>query len=1254
MRSSSVQEILNGRYRLIRPLGEGGMGSVYLAHDVFEEGKEYALKILKPELEEEVEAFRREFGLLSELRHPHIARVYDFGTVLDSGLSYYTTEYIDGKDFYSAAREQNWEILVHLVVQVCSALDYLHGRGILHRDLKPANILVGRNTMGRLQAKLCDFGLALRGDVKDAGFCGSIDYAAPELLKGEPADQRTDLYALGIILYQAVSGELPFPSANLVDSIRARLETRPSRPSRKNEDVSEPLEEIILSMLEPRPEERPTGAREVVERLAHGLNRHLTVDFPECLRATVYSGKYIERSGELAGLKSVAHRFLLKGGHTLVLIRGPFGSGKTRLLEEWRNLCELEGSLFYATKAREGESLFILLSWLRQLLGEPNQARKDAEKNQLLEKYATSLSPLLPSYYKSGKKVTSSRLSEQGRRLKIFEDLYQVFFELLAQHPAILAADDLHLADQLTLEALRYILQAKQVPRAVWALAFGDSDDSTEGETNQGKPVPLFYEQLRLIASQEIVLGGFEQDHVELYLHHVFAGQQIPSSFGDYLAHNTGGIPLFIEETLLELLVRGQIKYTLGAWTFPTEITCLGVAQGFGEYLKRRLTLVTGEAREFLKLMSLADGELPTSVITSLMGESNPNRVRSLIDDLEQQGLVLEDDSEGPMRMRLAHRTLAETLRAEVPEQERRRLNLRIAEILKLDDGIDRWASEIARQLYAGGEVGQVPQWAVQAADSARASFQNERALKLYHLALSALTQGDSPPTSQGAIRLSISEMENLAGRIPESIDVLKSYLDQYGADVDADQRLALMEKLATAYERRGELSQALGCWTDVIQLKSGGERARMMANVGWIQFRLGDVKSSLMICQESLRQLDKIGDTRGQANIHNTLGRIYFYSGDLGAAQEHWNRCLKLRQVNRDKKDLADSHNNLGIVLSSRGNVREARKHFEMALQFSEEVGDLLRMNGLLVNLGIMAFEAGDLDLAQRRYSEALEFFRRSGGDRELLDCLNNLGEICLLRTEFAEAIDYWEECLKICAASGFVQGTVEPLTYLGTLRIVSNCLDVGREYLDRAWKAAEGTQALKEQALILEQRGLIALRQRQFEQARSHFQRALGTFQEMKLTFLASRLKLRLAELAWYEGRKSEYSTTLENIEAGSQSQESRWLQAELNRLKGFDLRSDDTEEALDLAIQLGQCFPDLLWRAYWLQGRFYHHRRRYGLAGQSYQKAVDTIKRMFSRMPENLIGCYSKHPELLLLKDNATKLKTEIVSARRQTNA
>ncbi|MFH1863115.1 MAG: tetratricopeptide repeat protein, partial [bacterium] len=1025
-------DILDGRYRLIRLLGEGGMGAVFLVQDVFDEDRLLALKVLKPGLQKEIEAFRREFELLSTLRHPHIARVYSFGAIADSGTNYYTTEYIAGSDFYTASRDQNWDDMLGLLAQVCGALEYLHGRGILHRDIKPENILVAQDPLGNLRASLMDFGLALRGEASEVGFTGSLDYAAPELLKGKPADIRTDLYALGVLLYQSITGQLPFPKEDLAESLRKRLEIRPTRPSKFNASVPKPLEDVVLCMLEPNPEERPQGVRAIVERLSQDLDLPISIDTPESLRAIVFCGDYVERADELTQLNECARQFLAKGQRPLILIRGAFGCGKTRLLNEWKTVCQLEGLPFYYAQAREGEPFSILRTWLRQLLGEPSQAQKIPHKAQILEKHASALSALLANYYNGATFHTNrAGLSEKDQRIRFYEELYQVFTSLLKFQPAVLAADDVQEADGLTIDALRYILQVEKKPQAIWVLALSsitqDSDESVIGSANQQSDGIAALAQLNLLANVQIELGGFQEPQLEAYMKRIFAGQYPPVDFCQKLIENTGGVPLYIEESLLALLVSGAIRHQLGAWIFPADIAGLGIAEGFKEFLEKRLVSISTANQHLLQVISLSESALPAAILAQITHESEA-AIETRLCELSSSNLISSDYSEGYVRVRLAHRTLAQKLHNEISEANRRKLASEIADLLMSKPNKTDWAGEIARQLSDAERFPEVTDWAVLAAKHARDSFQNDSAVQFYRLGLEALEASRGPLHRQVEIRMNISEIEALSGRMAEAIATLKDFTTLHIDSLDADQQIHFMEHLALVHEKKGELEEALSCWDYVLKHRQGSARARMLGNIGWIHFRKGDVRSALSMCLDGLSELKNDDDLPGQALIHNTLGRIFFYSGDLEATQKHWQQCLQIREHQQDKKCLADSHNNLGIVFSSRGEIEQARRHFETAMKLSAEVGDLLRVNGLLVNLGIMAFEAGELDLAQRHYRQALEFLRRSGNDREQLDCLNNLGEICLLRADYAAARSYWEECVRICSLSGYVQGTLEP----------------------------------------------------------------------------------------------------------------------------------------------------------------------------------------------------------------------------------
>ncbi len=229
------------RFRIGGKLGEGGMGVVYRAVDT-RDGREVALKLMKASLAGTARRrFEREFRSISALHHPHCLNVYDFGE-LDGG-PFFTMELFQGRPITSLAGRPVDEVLDPLF-QLTLALDYIHHQGMVHRDVKPSNILVrpAARPDGRpgFEAKLMDFGLAKYYGVKsslsaEGGFVGTVAYCAPEQINNDELDHRADLYCLGLVSYELLSGRYPFPEARLAGMrplMRAQLSDTPRLPGR--------------------------------------------------------------------------------------------------------------------------------------------------------------------------------------------------------------------------------------------------------------------------------------------------------------------------------------------------------------------------------------------------------------------------------------------------------------------------------------------------------------------------------------------------------------------------------------------------------------------------------------------------------------------------------------------------------------------------------------------------------------------------------------------------------------------------------------------------------------------------------------------------------------------------------------------------------------------------------------------------------------------------------------------------------------
>ena len=250
-------------YRLDRLLGRGGMGTVYRATQA-ESGRIVALKLLRVELTSDVgfsARFKREARLSAELRHPHVVPLVDAGE--SEGTLYLAMDYIDGVDLAHVIAFEGAlhpRVIAAIVAQLGAALDSAAELGLVHRDVKPANVLI-ESRGGDPYAYLTDFGVSKhvssQSGITAAGvWVGSIDYASPEQLQSQPVDARTDVYALGCLLYEGLTGQVPFPRTRDVDKMIAHLAEAPPNPSLGRPEIPVTFDAVVATALSKLPQDR--------------------------------------------------------------------------------------------------------------------------------------------------------------------------------------------------------------------------------------------------------------------------------------------------------------------------------------------------------------------------------------------------------------------------------------------------------------------------------------------------------------------------------------------------------------------------------------------------------------------------------------------------------------------------------------------------------------------------------------------------------------------------------------------------------------------------------------------------------------------------------------------------------------------------------------------------------------------------------------------------------------------------------------
>ena len=268
---------LGGRYRVEDELGRGGMARVYRGTDGVL-GRPVAVKVLSPQYAQDanfVTRFRREAQAAARLNHPNLVQVYDTGS--DDGVHYIVMEYVEAKtlaDYLAGGGRIMPERAVELAEAVCDALSVAHAQGVIHRDVKPANIMVTRDG----QVKVTDFGIARvttnETVEQTAAVLGTASYLSPEQAQGGAIDQRSDLYSLGCVMYEMLTGQPPFTADSPVAVASKHVLEQPIPPSRLNPDVSPALDAIVMKALAKNPDNRYQSAAEMkddLERVRRGL-----------------------------------------------------------------------------------------------------------------------------------------------------------------------------------------------------------------------------------------------------------------------------------------------------------------------------------------------------------------------------------------------------------------------------------------------------------------------------------------------------------------------------------------------------------------------------------------------------------------------------------------------------------------------------------------------------------------------------------------------------------------------------------------------------------------------------------------------------------------------------------------------------------------------------------------------------------------------------------------------------------------------
>jgi tetratricopeptide (TPR) repeat protein len=939
-----IESVLNGRYRLEAELGRGGMGIVYRARDLLLH-RDVAAKVLsKAMLGTEGRArLLVEARSAAQLNHPNIVAVHDAGEAAmpgaDDPVPFIVMELVAGRSLHERPPENLQEAL-RVAAQLCAALEHAHAHGIIHRDLKPENVLLA--PCGA--AKLSDFGLARSVASRltaDGTIAGTVFYLAPELALGQECDGRADLYALGVMLYELVTGELPFATGDLVGIISQHLHAPPVPPRARPRGGTIPpaLDALILRLLSKKPEERPASAAEVGEllaRLASGdpVPDPISGERPELsVLDRIARGRLVARERELAHLRAVWRRAAGGEGQVL-LISGEPGVGKSRLVRELVTQVQVGGdrALVGECYAESGTLYAPFAQMVRQALEPDGGGGKDLNLPGFALADLVALAPALRLEFPEV--PLNPSLDPQSEQQRLLESIVALCAALTARRPLLLVLEDGHWADSGSLALLRYLARRTRRQPVLIVVTYREVELD---ETRPFREVLVDLNRERL--ATRIKLSRLDREGTGRLLAALFA-EEITPEFLHGIYRETEGNPFFVEEVCKALVEDGVLTFADGRWQRPS-MDRLDVPQSLRLAVQSRVSRLPGEVQDILQMAALLGREFSADVLVEAMGKAGTNE-EAVIEGLEvatRAQLVVETGGRREPVFSFVHALIAATL-AEVPILRRRRLHRHAAEALeKLHPEED---GALAHHYAAAGDDERALAYSTRAGDRAAAVYANAEAERHYRAALELVQ--------------------------------------------DSSARAKLLGKLGLALSDQSLFEEALVTWRHGIELfAQAGDPdgvACLYARASAATWETGDIQGSLAVCREGMAAVFRISTEppigAGMAGLQHETARACHFNGLQEEASSWARKALDLAEQLTDAELHVDCLITLALLPGQP--PEEAIGLLRRALEVATPAGLLHQAARAENNLGAMYQGLFDLDRAREHFLRAAELARQTG----------------------------------------------------------------------------------------------------------------------------------------------------------------------------------------------------------------------------------------------------------------------------------